>query len=283
MELIPLTESMFEVIGPVLATFQTPPPRDPIWQNLLNPPWPIAESHRGFALMDKGRAVGFIGTVFSRRVIDGRIEKFCNVTLEDYRHESMALIKPLLGLKDYTITNLTPTPPVHALFTRLGFQELDQTLHILLPIPSLNRPRSACPSRYRMLTRPEDIAGLLNAPDAAIFRDHQLKHCRHLLIAGQNDYCYVVFTRTRGRRHSFSLVHYLSDPSIFFGNLNRAKLTMDLMSKTPFIMLMDRYVNGLRLGFVRTTAIRHPALFKSSTLKREQIDTLYSELILLNL
>ncbi len=112
-DLVPVTESMFEDIRPVLSAFNAPPGDSPLWKGLLSTSWPVEEDHRGYALMEKGEAVGFIGLIFSRREIDGRMEKFCNVssivTTEEHRHESMALIKPLLGLKDYTITNFTPT------------------------------------------------------------------------------------------------------------------------------------------------------------------------------
>lgn len=286
-DLVPVTESMFEDIRPVLETFKSPPPDSPLWKGLLSPPWPVEEDYRGYALMEKGRAVGFIGLIFSRREIGGRIEKFCNVssivTTEEHRHESMALIKPLLQLKDYTITNFTPTPAVSAILGRLGFEVLDETMHILLPVPGWSRSTDAPKGRYRLITRDEEIRERLEGRDRDIFDHHRLPHCWHLLIAGDEGHCHVVFNRTKGRKYSFSFVHHLSNPAIFFANLNRVKLAMFRKSGTPFIMVMDRHVKGRSLGRTRTSSVRHPAIFKSSTLKREQIDSLYSELILLNL
>ena len=237
--------------------------------------------------MEGGRAVGFIGLIFSRREIGGRVERFCNVssiaTIEAHRHESMALIKPLLQLKEYTITNFTPTPAVSAVLGRLGFQSLDETMHILLPVPGWSSSADAPRGRYRILSGADEIRERLNDRDRAIFDHHQFPHCWHVVIAGEQDYCHVVFSRTKGRRRSFSFVHRLSHPAIFFANLNRAKLAMFRKSGTPFIMVMDRHVKGRALGRVRTTAVRHPAIFKSEHLKPEQIDSLYSELVLLNL
>lgn len=286
-ELIPVTEAMFEEICPVLARFNTPPPDSPLWKNLLTQPWPVEEDHRGYALMDKGKAVGFIGMIFARREIGGRIEKFCNissiVTLEEHRHESMALMMPVAGLKDYTITNFTPTPAVTAVFNRLGFEELDDTMHILLPTPGWPKDTGAPKGRYRIVTHPTKIAERLRDEDREIVDHHQFQNCWQILIDGPEDYCLVVFNRTKGRKYSFSFVHHMSNPAIFFACLNRVKLAMALKSKTPFIMVMDRHVKGQPLGRTRTSTIKHKAIFKSSTLKREQIDSLYSELILLNL
>jgi len=45
--------------------------------------------------------------IFSRRRIDNKIEKFCNLTSwyvhEDYRNRAFAMIIPLHSMKDYTI------------------------------------------------------------------------------------------------------------------------------------------------------------------------------------
>jgi hypothetical protein len=286
-ELIPVTEAMFEDIRTVLAAFSSPPSDSPLWRNLLTQPWPVEEDHRGYALMDKGNAVGFIGMIFARREIAGRTEKFCNissiVTLEEHRHEGMSLMLPVLKLEDYTITNFTPTPAVSAIFNRLGFETLDDTMHILMPVPGWPKSTGAPGGRRRIVTRLPSIRERLSEEDRKIFDHHQLPNCWQILIDGPDDYCLVVFNRTKGRKYAFSFVHYMSNPAIFFSCLNRVKLTMALKSRTPFIMVMDRHVKGQPLGRTRTSTIKHKALFKSPTLKREQIDSLYSELVLLNL
>lgn len=283
-DLVPVTESMFDVIKPALAPFSSPPPDAPCWKYLVNPPWPVEEDHRGYALMEDGNAVGFISFIYARRIINGKQEKFCNissfVTDEAHRHEGMNLIKPVLGLQDYTVTNLTTTPTVYTLFKRLGFSDLDTTMHILLPLPSFHGGRLG---RHRIIIRPEEIEERLEGQEAKDFKSHQIPNCWAFLIASQDDHCLVIFGRTKGRKRTFSFVHHLSKPRIFFENLNKAKLALAMKTRTPFVMLMDRYVLGHPIGPARTVQIRNPALYRSGSLKPEQIDSLYSELPLLNL
>ena len=79
--------------------------------------WLRDESHCGLILVDGDRTVGFLGMIFSRRQINDKVEKFCNLTSwyvhEDYRSRAIFMILPLHGMKDYTITDLTPAKNVY--------------------------------------------------------------------------------------------------------------------------------------------------------------------------
>ena len=61
--------------------------------------WERYESHCGLILKDGSRTVGFLGMIFSRRRINGKIEKFCNLTSwyvhKAYRSRAISLILPL--------------------------------------------------------------------------------------------------------------------------------------------------------------------------------------------
>jgi hypothetical protein len=48
-ELVPVTETMFEDIRPVLASFNSPRPDSPLWRILFSQPWPVDEDYRGYA------------------------------------------------------------------------------------------------------------------------------------------------------------------------------------------------------------------------------------------
>lgn len=286
-ELLKVTESMMEEVLPIFAEFNSPPADSPLWKNLFHLPWEVDEDCRGYALFDRGKVTGFIGTIFSTRKINGKLERFCNissfVTLSDYRSEALKLLVPLMGLKDYTITCFTPSDVVHTLFRKLGFQNLDETMHILLPLPEACKMIGNMGKRLELTTSEEGLEARLNPEHRAIHQAHRLFGCQHLLISEKDQSCYIVFNRTQGRKRSFSYIHYLSNPSLFFTHLNGVKMKMARMSRTPFIMLMDRYTGGFSLGWKRTTSIRIPAVFKSTRLERSEIDSLYSELQLLDI
>jgi len=67
---------------------------------LFDLPWPVEEEHRGFILRDGGEAVGFLGTIFSRRTVGGTTCRFCNlsswIVKESHRSSSLQLILPVL-------------------------------------------------------------------------------------------------------------------------------------------------------------------------------------------
>ena len=129
----------FEYVYPLFKGFQEPRPSREEFQQLFIPHWGSDESYVGFILEENGEAVGYLGTLFSLRDINGRKEKFCNlctwIVKEEYRSEGLPLLFQVLRMKDVTVTNFTGNR-VAAILGKFDFKVLDKTLKILLPIPA---------------------------------------------------------------------------------------------------------------------------------------------------
>jgi hypothetical protein len=74
------TPESFESVLPLFDVFRNPPIPSEQWRRLFHYSWPCEEDMRGFVLKHDNRVVGFFGTILYDRVIDGRVEKFANLT-----------------------------------------------------------------------------------------------------------------------------------------------------------------------------------------------------------
>lgn len=279
------TPADFESVLPLLESFNNPAITREHWRRLFHLPWPSDDDSRGFLLRDGERAVGFFGAIPSERRIDGRVEKFANltswVTLPEYRQHSIKLCQAVATIEGRTLTCMTPLTATHPFYRRFGFHDLETKLRVLLPVPWPPQPRAWM--RYRITSDLHAIRARLSGEELSVFEDHAAEPCRHLLIHGGGERCHVVFSRSKGRRRYLARVHHLSDRRIFLENLDRIRLHLTLAARGAGVMLESRWLDGVTPAWSREVGIGQVPVFKSATLRAEQIDNLYSELVLLPL
>lgn len=279
------TPSDFERIQPLFSGFKNPKITRAQWRSLFDYPWTCDTQTRGFVLLDDDKVAGFFGTIWSEREIAGRPERFCNltswITLPDYRNQSLLLLKSVLALEHCTITCHSPAGNLYPLYRRFGFSDLETKLRIILPWPSWHSPAQWL--GYKLSSHPNEIAPHLDAANLRLLEAHRSPACGHLLIRAGTDSCYLIFTRTKGKRFHFSHVHYVSNRELFARAIDRIKLHLLRVNRTPLIMIDARLVAGLAIPHSREADLGVPHIFRSTTLAPEQIDNLFSELILLGL
>ena len=247
--------------------------------------WQRAETHCGLILVDGDRTVGFLGMIFSRRLINDKVEKFCNLTSwyvhKDYRSRAISMILPLHGMKDYTITDLTPAKNVYKIQNKLGFKDLDGAGRLLLPFG-----RRLFQQKFSATNLSHDSAAIekkLEGQNLKIFNDHQKYPCFHFLLAGQDRYCYIIYTKLRRKRIPYAHLHYISDPDLFALAYRDIRNSILSHARAYFLLIDSRLVKDRKLPVSICLPYRAPKQYRSSTLKPEQIDNLYSELVMLNL
>ncbi len=284
MEVREAFEADYEALRPLLSLFNSPKLDQGGWRSLFDYSWASPHRHRGYLLRDGDRIAGFFGTIWSERIIDGKRAAFCNlsswITLPEYRNASLLLFKAVVEPRDCTITCLTPAGNLYPLYKKFGFQDLETKLRILMPWPGWNLGGWF---GSRTTTDPDRIAEIVNDVDREILLAHRKYPCGHLLVHGRNEYCYLVFTKTKGRRTSFAHLQYISDRQAFVRHLDQIKLRLLLATGTPFIMVDGRLVDGLDIPHSREVALSRPYVYRSVTLQPGQIDGLYSEIVLLGL
>ena len=255
------------------------------WQPIFEYQWSREEAYCGLVLKDGDRTVGFLGMIFSRRLIDGKIEKLCNLTnwfvQKPYRSRAISLLLPLFAMRDYTITDLSPSRNVYRIQQKLGFKDLDARGRIMLPIG--RRLFEPTAPRIEITLDPQQIQSKLTGEHLRIFNDHRDYPCSHLLAVSEDRFCYLIYARQKNKRLTYAHVHYISDPEFFALVYRDIRRTILAESKAGYILIESRFVRGLSLPLSFSLSFRAPKQYLSSTLKPVQIDNLYSEIILLNL
>lgn len=83
------------------------------WAAAIQPAWQSASPNLGFMLVSADRVLGVYVAFYSQRRVDGRVEKFCNLSawcvLDAYRSHGLRLLKALLDQDGYTFTDLSPS------------------------------------------------------------------------------------------------------------------------------------------------------------------------------
>jgi hypothetical protein len=254
------------------------------WRNIFNYNWNNGEEYCGYGLFDGKEIVGFVGLIFSDRVIENKTEHFCNMSTvivkQQYRAYSLFLLQPVLKLKNNTITDLTPSSAVCRLLQRLGFKELDSRLKILIPFKTFKRGREA---NVSFTQDKELIENTLKGEELKVFQDHLPYKCGHLLTYAGSGHCYVIYTKVKSAQLPYCHIQYISDLTLFSKTSMTIRSEIAKEGKTAFVFVDSRLVKGVKLPFSCVLPFRWPRFYKSSGLKPEQIDNLYSENILLNL
>ena len=101
------------------------------WKSQLCYPWLQQKPDYGVALVrpDEG-VVGVMVAIYSEQIIDGRLERFANLThwcvKPAYRRESIRLLMAMKAHKELTMTGFSSTPDAVTIPLRLGWKKLDE-------------------------------------------------------------------------------------------------------------------------------------------------------------
>jgi len=248
------------------------------WARAAMPTWSMDAPNHGFALLDDGRLVGVYLAFYSKRMIEAREERFCNLAawcvLPTHRLHSLRLLKALLGQPNYHFTDLSPSGNTIPINERLNFKRLD-TVTALMP----NWPVPTWPGRYSLISAPAGLASALDGPSLRIYRDHErARAVHHVAVKRGDELCYVMFRRDRRKSLPlFASLLHVSNRQLFVEAIRMFGRHLLLRYGIPFTLLESRVIGGLPDGVVRLKRAR-PKMFKSDTLRPEQIDYLYSEL-----
>jgi hypothetical protein len=259
----------------------------PFWRSMLRSPWLPAEQTPdiGAVIVAGKDIVGFLGAMYSDRIVGARIERFCNVfawyVRDDYRHYSLPLLSFLVRRPNLTFVNVTPATHVVPLFERFGFVLADNYRLICTPnVTSLRR------TGVRLVPESEVNETLLSPQHYSIYNDHFGRSVRRLVFASSNDSCLLITKRMHwgGVRFPRTDVFYISNTNFVARHFDQI---------LPRILLRDKtvamHVDPRTLGFVPRHARQIPsgALYPSAMLFRTEnvpppyVDRLYTELVLL--
>lgn len=246
------------------------------WAQAMTPPWSTDWPDHGMFLRHDGEVVGVQLAFYSTRELGGNRELFCNLgawcVREEHRGSGLRLLRGLLGRKEYTFTDLSPSGNVVGLNRRLKFVDLDTTTSAVPAVPG--RPGSV-----RVTSDPAEVAREVPDGSRRVYEDHRTcAGAHHVVISDGDRRCYLVFRRDRRKRLPlFATVLHVSDPELFARAAPAVARHVLVRHRVPVLLVEERVAGGRPRGSLRLGGSR-ARMFRSDHLGAEDVDYLYSEL-----
>ena len=283
LEVRPVGVEDFDVIAPLLDLFENKKMSRGDWRTMLfDYPWWNGEV-RGYALYAAETPVGFIGTVFSRRSVNGRDEVFCNlsswIVRDAYRSASILLVKAVLAIRDCTLVNLTPTERSYDIFAKLGFRPLESEQLLLAPLAS---PMGFLGASYRL-----DLDEITRRVDAESKRLVEgIRVCpqiKPILIESRGRSC-LMFVRAKSVRGvRIAEILSLSNPDVFWEHRALAHLAAARAIGCIGLQLDARYAGDRRPRGAFRRVLRRSFCASRHDVSAMHVDGLYTELMYLSI
>jgi hypothetical protein len=285
MELRRIGPEAFEDLLPMLQAFKNRRMSRSDWHGMLfGYPW-ASERRHGYGFFAAGQLVGFLGTIFSRRSLAGRLEQVCNfstwIVREEHRGSSVLMVRPLLAdLEGYTIIGFTPAPTTCAVFSRFGFVPFETHRLLLQPLPSRRRSWRSLGARWT--SAPERIGERLSGAEADIFRDiGPCRRVRHVLLSRGQEQCYLIARLDRPGGIRAAELLYVGNLDFFWEHRTMAHLAFLSGMGALALVIDERFTRGWDVH--ATQRLDRVRLYRPSRsdINPDAIDGLYSELVTL--
>ncbi|WLA67647.1 GNAT family N-acetyltransferase [Bradyrhizobium diazoefficiens] len=262
------------------------------WRQLFDHQW--SDHGRGFILLDGNAVVGFIGAITARREVNGKAVLVCNlsswVVRAQYRGWGLALLASVLQDESVTYTSFTPGPITWPTLMARGFKPLGA--HRIAMPPLLQSATLFGPNRPLISFDPAVVRERLTSQQRQIFDDHSPYDCLQLTVTDGSDSAYLVVKRRvhrvaanrLGRRTRvppfgipYSDILHCSSPEVLSRHLERVKLAILRRQRTAALVADARLFKARPWGMT----LSQRTCYRSPLLEADDVDGLYSEIVLL--
>lgn len=252
------------------------------WRQLFTPrSFTSGEDYPGLVIVDEERVVGFLGTVLSDHdTSKGRVT-VCNLSCwyvePAYRQHGLKLFLNVMKLPGIAAwTNLTAAPHTYEWLHRSGYMPFVDKQTVIFPLPALfSKKEKAHFSLHFSIDE-------LNPDQRPIYQQHQLPHCKHVLIKKGEKQCYCIIVVTRYKRIPLANLYYISHPDLFQEVISDIRLSLCWQLKTAYLVMEGKSpARRIRGSYERD--VFPPRMFKSTHIPKEEITLLGSELFVLGI
>ncbi len=282
LKVLPVKKENFDNIYPLLTQIPSPIPiPKETWRNLFNQQWDCQVEPFGYVLMDENEIVGFLGLINVHREINGQKHHISCLTSwtvkKQYTGHSIKLLFPFIRDHERTLTCFTPAKNVDAVFRKFGFQELHAFWQVI-PFWRMSLHKND----YQIHFDIDHYRSVLTEEDWHIYCAHQKFSSAHFIIKNGETYCYGVAKRVLKKNLPFLHIHYLSDKKPFMKVIQKFAGMICWRFKVLGLIIFSSYLLDKKIKGAITLPIPAKPLFRSQTLKSQDIDSLYSEYFVLD-
>jgi len=255
------------------------------WRLLLDYPWRPADVERGWLVEDRGRIVGFMGTIYSDRQTSRGVRRFCDLSswylLADYRGDGTGdrLLRSGMDKPDVTYQTMTARRATGRKIRALGFSILDATR-------SLFRPAQTGSGLSRIYD-PAEISERLTEEERVTLDLHRDFDIHHAIVGtdpldrGGGNAVWLVWQRKlKGEGVAYHEILHASNYD--FLSVHAAAIAETICVGEKAVLAVDsRWMNPADdSGEVETIPL--PRWYRSPDLGPREVGHLYSEVLLLD-
>jgi predicted GNAT family N-acyltransferase len=173
------------------------------YQNLFVKHWQTEEDFFGFMIIENGKVIAYLGLIFSKREIDNNTFPFVNLTSffidENYRGQKLThkIIQQVKQLGHYTITAITPIPSLYNMYASNGFKVQNDFRRAFWKKLTGNK------SIQNFITDINKIENLLAGEQQKVFNDHRQFNCLHAVLETEYENVYVILKERKYQLRRF--------------------------------------------------------------------------------
>lgn len=257
------------------------------WRRLMTYPWMEDKPDLGRVVEDNGNILGFVGMVYSKRVVEGASETFVSISswFLDRSMRGQGLGAGLMAAATddprITFTNVTSSDRVLPIVDAVGYRVLDDHRYLW-------RKKGRPDPRLRCEWDVEAIRGRLGEDERRLIADHAGLPVRPVLVeTGEHRALLFFSVKQKGSDVTYFDLLHTGDGALLAGH--GQALADAILPDGAVVLAADcRFVANDSIDRrapdgAEREALPVPRYYKSTRLAPARIDLLYSELQLLDL
>ena len=252
----------------------------PHYRRMFEYAWHTDRPNIGALIEDGDKIGGFLGALYSQRVIGGKPRAICNLSSwavdEPYRRSSLAMLKCVLDQRGHTFTTFSASPQVAEILGVLKFQTASSHKLLFTPAAALVRRPPV-----EVVDGADRVAPRLDPDHRQILNDHRPFRCGHVLIERDNRRCYALTIKRGHPPRVFADVLYASDPQLLVDCIGAVQGALFRAHRTLLTGIDLRWVERPPSFAVCYTALR-PVMFRFDApdgMTARDVCALHSELV----
>jgi len=251
-------------------------------KNILNNNF-ISNLPIGYVIIDRTeKIVGFMGTIFSKKIINGSEYNYCNIhswiVNDQHRINSFFLLTPLFE-KDITLTAFTPVKSLVGLLEKFEFKKIQMHYKLVFSFNNIFQNKK----HFNIINNQSEILKILNKSEERIYQSYsKLPYEKFIIIDNFNKskYIFIIASKIKKKGIRTLSFFYVSNIDEFKKNWKNFKSNISKEFKINFFSeyFFDKS-QSIFPGDLILIKIKSRDICIKTSSQNINLDILYSDLI----